>query len=188
MNFTFQCLAFVMLFQPVLSRTMLAPSRDTTLRRDKRETNFGSTHHITATGLHSNARKTRVGLMKFDTSGIEETEDVLATLELYISEMDEEQEVREVIVRRVSDDFEEHTVTWSTYEGLTEDGQARLPIHRDHIGQRIKVDVSELIVPGEDLKLTLHVDGVGHVKFGSKDHPLADTLSPKLSISSKEEL
>lgn len=186
---SFSCTIFSILihiFQPstTLSNQLYYPSADATLRKDKRDTNFGFQSHMTIT-KHESARS-RIGLMKFDTTNIYKDGNFTASLMLHIDSTDDDGEYRTVNICKVhpDSDFEEDEVTWKNYEpGECSGKSLSFDVHRDDAGRTGQINIAELINPEEDsLVLTLRVESGGHIKLASKDHPKIARI-PRLLVS-----
>ena len=165
----------------ILANQLFYPSADASLRRDKRNKNFGDQTHITITKQET--ARSRVALMKFDTKDIYKDENTTASLVLYISGTDGDQDYRTVSICKVEEDFEEHEVTWKTYDPSCSEQSLSFDVHRDDVGKTGQINVTDLIDASEDmLVLALQVEDGGHVKLASKDHP-HNARMPRLLVS-----
>ena len=121
--------------------------------------------------------------MKFDIKNIHKGDNITANLTLYISGTDDDRDYRTVNICKVEDDFEEHDVTWKTYDPTCSDRSLSFNVHRDDVGKTGQINVADLINPGEDmLVIAFHVEDGGHVKLASKDHPHMARM-PRLLVS-----
>jgi len=120
--------------------------------------------------------------MKFDTSGVDVTEDFSAKLSLYVAGTDGG-EYRTVKISRVDGDFDEHEVTWETYDSAVTDEHVMFDVHRDHVGSAGQIEIGGLMKAGEDfLTVAIHVVEGGHVQLASREHPFS-SRSPRLLVS-----
>lgn len=172
---------------PVESNTVtnvIKASHDASLRRDRYDENFGDSQQITITP--EGATSARVAVMKFDTAHVEE-EAGAALLRLFISDSGAAPGTSNTVsIVRIHDDFHEHDVSWDSFNYKTTDEWIEFDVHHDHKGKTGQVDVSSLMVPGEDLKLAIHMKHDGHVKFASKDH-VDSNIHPKLLLVDSSE-
>ena len=170
--------------------SVIFPTADAGIRRDRSNQNFGYQPNITVTKI--SGTKARAALLNFDTSHLDKSNSISAMLMLFISGTDND-EFRTVKISKVSNSFEEHDVTWESYasEDVGENGPAdyvSFEVHRDDIGKAGHIDVSRLIKEGDDsLTVVIHVENGGHVKLASKDHDNKN-LSPRLLVSNVGEL
>ena len=159
---------------------LLAATADASLRKDRQYQNYGNARHITVT--KDSAKNARVALLKFDTADVAK-ESSKALLRIYIADVDGASEERTVLIRRVNHNFDEDHVTWNNYNvhEETEEGWIEFHILNEHVGKIGQVDVSILMVPGENLNLAIHTSDKGHVKFASKEHE-DPTAHPQLLL------
>jgi hypothetical protein len=165
---------------------IIIASGDATVRRDKEDQNFGSAHHLTITNDWS--KRSRIAVMKFDVSQIDQENLGRALLRLSIADVDNERQERDVVIKRIRSDFDETDISWNSFETNTDDEDwIQFRVHNDHVGKVGQVDVSSLVLPGEDLYVALHTVGGGHVKFASKDHH-DENIHPRLIFLQEDEL
>ena len=149
-------------------KKLLSATADASLRKDRQFQNYGKARHITVT--KDSAKNARVALLTFDTADVA-TESTKALLRIYVADVDGVSEDRKVLIRRVNSNFDEDRVTWSNYDAHEEsDKWIEFHILNEHVGKIGQLDVSSLIVPGENLNLAIHTDDEGHVKIASKEH------------------
>jgi len=161
-------------------KKMLTATADASLRKDRQYQNYGKARHITVT--KDSAKSARVALVKFDTADVVSDESTKALLRIYIADVDGVSEERTVVIRRVNNIFDEDHVTWSNYD-VHRESEFSIEFHilNEHVGKIGQVDVSNLLVPGENLNLAIHTSDGGHVKFASKEHE-DPAAHPKLLI------
>ena len=150
-------------------KSVLIASADASLRKDRQYQNYGTARHMTVT--NDSAKNARVALLKFDTAPISKDDDTKVILRLFIADVDGVREHRTVLIKRVNNNFDENDVSWNTYDA-TEEGKewVEFHVHNDHVGKIGQVDVTALMVPGENLSLVIHTSDKGHVKFASKEN------------------
>lgn len=168
-------------------QSIIKPSHDASLRRDRWDENFGHTKQLTITP--EDAKSARVAVMKFDTSHVnqEDIEGALLLLRLFITDASATPDTpHTVAITRIQDDFNEYSVSWDSFDYESSDHWVEFDIHHEHRGKTGQVDISSLFVPGEDLKLAIHMKDTGHVKFASKEHDEAKH-HPKLIFMAGEE-
>mmetsp|Transcript_337 Transcript_337/g.567 ORF Transcript_337/g.567 Transcript_337/m.567 type:complete len:187 (+) Transcript_337:120-680(+) len=180
------CLLCV-LFIPVQSNqvgSVIIASGDTIIRKDREDQNFGSAHHLTITNDLS--KRSRIALIKFDLSHISDENLGRALLRLSIADVDNERQERDVLIKRIGSNFDESDISWNSFESNTDDEEwIKFRVHNDHVGKVGQVDVTSLVLPGEDLYVALHTVDGGHVKFASREHH--DTnIHPKLIFLQEE--
>jgi hypothetical protein len=183
--FSLLCIFFI----PVQSNqvgSVIIASGDATVRKDKQDQNFGSAHHLTITNDLS--KRSRIAVMKFDVSQLNIEDLGRALLRLSISDVDSERQERDVVIKRIRSDFDESDISWNSFETDNDAEEwIQFRVHNDHVGKVGQVDVTSLVLPGEDLYVALHTVDGGHVKFASKDHHDAN-IHPRLILLSDEEL
>ena len=179
-------LSLAMGCQVTMANNVLFPTADASIRKDRRDQNFGSQSHMTVT--KTTGANSRLSLMKFDTTHIDMSDDVSAKLILYVSGTDEESETntRTVTISRVEGNFEEDAITWDSYSDdqlpYNPEKSVSFEVHDDHIGKAGHIEISSLMESGDDtLMLAIHVEDGGHVKVASKDHPLS-SRAPRLLV------
>lgn len=161
------------------AQKLLTATADASVRKDRQYENYGDARHITVT--KDSAKNARVALLKFDTADVA-TEATKALLRIYIADVDGVSEERTVLIRSVNDNFDEDHVTWDNYDVHEESaGWIEFHVHNEHVGMLGQVDVSMLMVPGENLNLAIHTSDKGHVKFASKENEDA-SAHPKLLL------
>lgn len=95
---------------------------------------------------------------------------------------------RTVIIKRVNNNFDEDSVTWSNYDVREEsESWIEFNIHNDDVGKVGQVDVSSLMIPGENINLAIHTRDNRHVKFASREHD-NPIYHPKLLILEVNEI
>lgn len=180
---------FAVLFVPAQANqvgNVVVASGDVTLRKDREDQNYGSAHHLTITNDLN--KRSRIALIKFNVSEMNIEQMGKALLRLSIADVDKERQERDVIIKRINSDFDESSISWNGYETMS-DGEdwIQFRVHNDHVGKIGQVDVTSLMLPGEDFYVALHTVDGGHVKFASKDHH--DTsVHPRLIFLQDEEL
>jgi len=166
--------------------SVIVASGDVTLRKDKENQNFGLAHHLTITNDLS--KRSRITLIKFDVSHMNEEDLGKALLRLSIADVDQEREERDVIIKRIRSDFDESDISWNSFNANDDPEEwIQFRVHNDHVGKIGQVDVTSLLIPGEDLHIALHTVDGGHVKFASKDHHDGNVY-PRLILMKDEEL
>jgi len=164
--------------------SILAASADASLRKDRGYQNYGTARHITVT--KDSAKNARVALVKFDTADVSSDDQTKVLLRLFIADVDGLREQRTVLIKRVNNNFDENNVSWNNYD-ITEEGEDYIEFHirNDHVGKLGQVDVTSLLVPGQNLNLAIHTSDKGHVKFASKENSNLDS-HPKLILLQAE--
>jgi len=166
-------------------KTVISATADTSLRKDRQNRNYGKNRLITVT--KDKAKNARVALIKFDTASVSEVS-TKALLRIHIADVDGVAKKRTVLIKRVNNNFDEDSVTWSNYDVHEEsENWIEFHIHNDHVGKVGQVDVSNLMIPGENLNLAIHTSDNGHVKFASREHDNPN-YHPKLLILEENEL
>ena len=167
------------------SQKMLTATADTIIRKDRQFQNYGVARHIAVT--KDSAKNARVALVKFDTADILSiaTESTKTLFRMFILDVDSvllsEDEIT-VLIRRVNNNFDEDRVTWSNYDVDEEsEDSIEFRILNEHVGKIGQVDVSNLMVPGEDLNLAIYTSDAGHIKIASREHE-NPAAHPKLLI------
>jgi hypothetical protein len=190
-SFIYQLAVIALSVSPTHSNKFLnviKASQDASLRRDRWDENFGHSKQLTVTP--EDARSARVAVMKFDTSHVnaEDVDGALLLLRLFITDSSATPDSSNTVsIARINDDFNEHHVSWDSFHYDVSDEWIEFDVHHDHQGKTGQVDISSLFVPGEDLKIAIHMKETGHVKFASKEHN--DTNNhPKLIFMESEEL
>ena len=169
-------------------KTTLLPSHDTFIRKDYVSKSHGKGSKIAVTKQGANQR---VGLMKFDTSNHlsvqkfknddEISTNTKAYLRLSVAETNKEEPVQ-IKILRLDNDFDEDHVSWRNFDGMADvDNYVEFTIEGDHENKIGQVEVSNLIIPGEDTILAFVIEDQGHVKFHSKDNELKK-MAPSLIL------
>ena len=165
------------------------PTADASIRRDRSDQNFGWQSHMIVTKRA--VSKSRIGLMKFNTTYIGSVDDVSAKLVLFISGTDSTNSTgyRTVTVSRAEENFIEEEVTWNSYikektvYEIDTKRRVSFDVHNSHVGQAGQIEISSLMENGEEtLVVAIHIEDGGHVKLASKDHPSASRV-PRLIVS-----
>ncbi len=164
-------------------RTHIKPSHDAFIRKDNHTKQHGHASKITVTQKGSNQR---IGLMQFDTAHYDEEvfdeNDIKAYLRLGVAETHSTGPV-DVKVLRLQNGFDESDVSWHNFDGdAIVDHYVKFTVESDHVNKLGQVDVSDLLVPGEDTVFAFIIEDGGHVKFHSKENSSED-LSPSLILS-----
>ena len=170
------------------TKAQLKPSHDAFIRKDKNTKQHGQASKITVTQQGSNQR---IGLMKFNTADYDEEifeeNNVKAYLQLGVAETHSTDPV-DIKVLRLENGFDENEVSWKNFDGdSVVENYVRFTVEKEHVNQLGQVDVSDLLVPGEDTVFAFVIEDTGHVKFHSKEHSVDKKMSPSL-ILTKDEL
>jgi hypothetical protein len=163
----------------------LTATADTIIRKDRQFQNYGVTRHIAVT--NDSAKNARVALVQFDTADILTTKYTQTLFRMYIldvnidvyrvSDSDSEDGEISVLIRRVNSNFDEDRVTWSNYyvdygdvNNDESEDSIEFRVMSEHVGKIGQVDVSNLMVPGENLNLAIYTSDGGHIKMASREH------------------
>lgn len=170
-----------------LTISELKPSHDTFIRKDNITKQHGSLSKIAVTQQGSNQR---IGLIKFDTSGVDknmlENDDIKVYLRLGVAEIYAGGPV-EIKVHRLENEFDEEDTSWENFGGASSmHTVVNFTVEKKHENRLGLVDISNLIVPGEDTVLAFVIGQRGHVKFHSKEQNSVENMSPLLIVQKED--
>ncbi|MCF6342953.1 MAG: DNRLRE domain-containing protein, partial [Bacteroidales bacterium] len=136
--------------------------------------------------------------LAFDFSSIPQESIILsAKLSLYFNPTDPIESFHyhtgenDILIQRVTSDWDEHTIVWNNQAGTTEEKQVMLPPSTDSTQDYLNIDVTGLVIDmmnpanennGFMIRMVDEINYYKSVLFASSDH--ADsTLHPKLTVS-----